>query len=361
MPWLNHDLNASFNLPNTGGPISRSQALLSCNGSFLAYNVTAGSPSLKPYLRTLLQSIPIPAPTELPPIPEDPKNPGTRLRAENEQASPQHRPAPRHRRLRAVVLRHPALPLDHLRRPDAVQGEAVRDQDPLQRGDPARRTVRRADLRRLGRQSAEDRRSPERPAGAGDGRHRRPVRADPEGDAGDPADQDAARRDLRRTDPGARRRARSSHDGETLPLANVAESVQLDEIFRTFDARTRSAFQEWMQQAAVAIEGQGAGLSNAFAELDPTFTEFDRLFRVLDTQRARGQAAVQQRRRHLPRPARARRPARRPDPQLQRGLPDDRRARPRHRSAVPRLPDLRGRVAADLRPAARVRASTPTR
>ena len=75
------------------------------------------------------------------------------------------------------------------------------------------------------------------------------------------------------------------HDGETLPLANVAESVQLDEIFRTFDARTRSAFQEWMQQAAVAIEGQGAGLSNAFAELDPTFTELDRLFRVLDTQR----------------------------------------------------------------------------
>jgi phospholipid/cholesterol/gamma-HCH transport system substrate-binding protein len=75
------------------------------------------------------------------------------------------------------------------------------------------------------------------------------------------------------------------HDGETLPLANVAESVQLDEIFRTFNARTRSAFQEWMQQAAVAIEGQGAGLSSAFAELDPTFTDADRLFRVLDTQR----------------------------------------------------------------------------
>jgi ABC-type transporter Mla subunit MlaD len=75
------------------------------------------------------------------------------------------------------------------------------------------------------------------------------------------------------------------HDGDTLPRANVAESVQLDEIFRTFDARTRSAFQEWMQQAAVAIEGQGAGLSTAFAEFDPTFTELDQLFRVLDTQR----------------------------------------------------------------------------
>ncbi len=74
-------------------------------------------------------------------------------------------------------------------------------------------------------------------------------------------------------------------DGGTLPTANVAESVQLDEIFRTFDVRTRAAFQEWMQQSAVAIEGRGADLSNAFAEFDPFFTEFAKLFRLLDTQR----------------------------------------------------------------------------
>jgi phospholipid/cholesterol/gamma-HCH transport system substrate-binding protein len=72
VPWLNHDLNASFNLPNSGGPIFRSQLLLSCNGSYLAYNLT----SLKPYLRTVLQGARIPSPTELPPIPEDPHNPG---------------------------------------------------------------------------------------------------------------------------------------------------------------------------------------------------------------------------------------------------------------------------------------------
>ena len=75
------------------------------------------------------------------------------------------------------------------------------------------------------------------------------------------------------------------HDGDTLPVANVAESVQLDEIFRTFNARTRSAFEEWLQQAAVAIQGRGQSLSTAFAELDPTFTELDKVFRVLDTQR----------------------------------------------------------------------------
>jgi phospholipid/cholesterol/gamma-HCH transport system substrate-binding protein len=74
-------------------------------------------------------------------------------------------------------------------------------------------------------------------------------------------------------------------DGGTLPEANVAESVQLDEIFRTFNAQTRAAFQEWMQEAAVAINGQGQNLSYALGSLDPTVTEFDQLFRTLDSQR----------------------------------------------------------------------------
>jgi ABC-type transporter Mla subunit MlaD len=74
-------------------------------------------------------------------------------------------------------------------------------------------------------------------------------------------------------------------DGGTVPEANIAESVQLDEIFRTFDPETRAAFQSWMQEAAVAINGQGQSLSYAFGEFEPTFTDFDKLFRVLDTQR----------------------------------------------------------------------------
>lgn len=74
-------------------------------------------------------------------------------------------------------------------------------------------------------------------------------------------------------------------DGSTLPEANIAESVQLDEIFRTFDPETRAAFQSWMQEAAIAIEGQGAGLSDAIGEFEPTFTDFAQLFRTLDSQR----------------------------------------------------------------------------
>ena len=72
-------------------------------------------------------------------------------------------------------------------------------------------------------------------------------------------------------------------EGGSLPAAQVAESVQLDEIFRTFDARTRANFQTWMQQAAVAFQGRGADISAALANLEPLAEDADRLLRVLDT------------------------------------------------------------------------------
>jgi phospholipid/cholesterol/gamma-HCH transport system substrate-binding protein len=74
-------------------------------------------------------------------------------------------------------------------------------------------------------------------------------------------------------------------DGGSVPEANIAESVQLDEIFRTFDPKTRTAFQTWMQESAVAIKGQGGSFSYAIGEFEPTFADLDKLFRVLDTQR----------------------------------------------------------------------------
>jgi phospholipid/cholesterol/gamma-HCH transport system substrate-binding protein len=76
----------------------------------------------------------------------------------------------------------------------------------------------------------------------------------------------------------------------SLPPAQVAESVQLDEIFRTFDARTRAAFQTWMQQAAIAFAGRGSDVSAAIANLEPLAEDANQLLRVLDTQ----DVAVQQ-------------------------------------------------------------------
>jgi phospholipid/cholesterol/gamma-HCH transport system substrate-binding protein len=75
-------------------------------------------------------------------------------------------------------------------------------------------------------------------------------------------------------------------DGATLPSAQVTESVQLDEIFQAFNPETRRAFQTWMQEAAVAIEGQGQNLSYAIGNFEPTFREFEGLFRVLNSQEA---------------------------------------------------------------------------
>jgi phospholipid/cholesterol/gamma-HCH transport system substrate-binding protein len=79
-------------------------------------------------------------------------------------------------------------------------------------------------------------------------------------------------------------------EGASLPRAQVQPSVQLDEIFRTFDARTRAAFQTWMQQLAIASAGRGADLSAAIANLEPFAEDANRVLRVLDTQ----QGAVQQ-------------------------------------------------------------------
>jgi phospholipid/cholesterol/gamma-HCH transport system substrate-binding protein len=63
LPWLNHDINATFNLTDAGGPISRGVGMLSCNGSALAYGIIA---PLKPYLKTLLQGLRIPEAEEIP-------------------------------------------------------------------------------------------------------------------------------------------------------------------------------------------------------------------------------------------------------------------------------------------------------
>jgi phospholipid/cholesterol/gamma-HCH transport system substrate-binding protein len=62
LPWLNHDINAGFNLADAGGPVTRGVAMLSCNGSFLGYGLIP----LKPYLRTLVQGVRIPSPEEIP-------------------------------------------------------------------------------------------------------------------------------------------------------------------------------------------------------------------------------------------------------------------------------------------------------
>ncbi|HEX8688774.1 MAG TPA: MlaD family protein [Solirubrobacterales bacterium] len=64
LPWLNHNVNASFNLADAGGPILRSVVLISCTGSSLGYELVEQPP--KPYLKTTLQALSVPRAKEIP-------------------------------------------------------------------------------------------------------------------------------------------------------------------------------------------------------------------------------------------------------------------------------------------------------
>ena len=83
--------------------------------------------------------------------------------------------------------------------------------------------------------------------------------------------------------PGSKS-APSLPEGGSLPPAQVASSVQLDEVFRTFGKQTRQNFKAWMQGGAAALKGRGADFGQALAELEPFSESANRALRILDTQ-----------------------------------------------------------------------------
>jgi len=73
-------------------------------------------------------------------------------------------------------------------------------------------------------------------------------------------------------------------DGSTLPDAQVARSVQLDEIFRSFDRKTREAFMQGAIDNSYATKGRGAALNQTFGVLPGTFTELQKVLEILNNQ-----------------------------------------------------------------------------
>lgn len=73
-------------------------------------------------------------------------------------------------------------------------------------------------------------------------------------------------------------------DGGELGEAQVAKSVQLDEILRTFDKKTREAFMQGSIDNAIATKGRGADLNQFLGVLPGTLTELDDVVRVLNKQ-----------------------------------------------------------------------------
>lgn len=70
----------------------------------------------------------------------------------------------------------------------------------------------------------------------------------------------------------------------TIPVTAVAPTVELDELLSTFDEPTREAFQVWMQEQAVAMDGRGAELNATFQEFPELVDNFAALSQTLEAQ-----------------------------------------------------------------------------
>src|SRR3954468_24140315 len=85
--------------------------------------------------------------------------------------------------------------------------------------------------------------------------------------------------------PGNRSAGTIPENG-TLPKSQVSPTVELDEIFRAFDRKTRDSFQTWLQSQAASFRGRGQDVNDALGNLAPFAVDTDVLLRVLNDQQA---------------------------------------------------------------------------
>jgi len=69
-----------------------------------------------------------------------------------------------------------------------------------------------------------------------------------------------------------------------LPASQVSPTVELDEIFRAFNAKTRAAFRTWMTSQAQSLNGRGQDLNDALGNLAPFAEDATRLLTILNSQ-----------------------------------------------------------------------------
>ena len=73
-------------------------------------------------------------------------------------------------------------------------------------------------------------------------------------------------------------------DGGLLARTQVANAVQLSDIYDAFDAPTRKAFQQWQQQFAVAVKGNDQNLNDTLGNLPQFAADATDILRVLDVE-----------------------------------------------------------------------------
>jgi len=86
--------------------------------------------------------------------------------------------------------------------------------------------------------------------------------------------------------------APSVADGGELAAASVSPTVELDEIFRAFDAETRRAFGVWLDQQGRAFEGRGQDINDALGNLAPFAEDTSEVLEILDRHERATQALV---------------------------------------------------------------------
>jgi phospholipid/cholesterol/gamma-HCH transport system substrate-binding protein len=89
--------------------------------------------------------------------------------------------------------------------------------------------------------------------------------------------------------PGTRGSQKIPENG-TLATTRVAPTVELDEILRSFDKKTRESFQVWQQDLGAGIDGHGEDFSDALGSLTPFAENSTTVLKILNSQ----QRATQQ-------------------------------------------------------------------
>ena len=91
--------------------------------------------------------------------------------------------------------------------------------------------------------------------------------------------------------PGDKGRGLLPESGR-LPLGQVKKTVELDEIFRSLDDRTRHDFQGWMQSQAAGLRGRGQEFNDVLGNLPAFATETNDLVEIANRQSAAVRALV---------------------------------------------------------------------
>jgi phospholipid/cholesterol/gamma-HCH transport system substrate-binding protein len=73
-------------------------------------------------------------------------------------------------------------------------------------------------------------------------------------------------------------------EGGSIARAQISPSVELDEIFRTFDPRTRAALRTWLQEQAAGLQGRGRDISDAIGNTAGFAESTDQLLKILNSQ-----------------------------------------------------------------------------